>query len=65
MHPKIKSRPAGENRSPGKVKPQLMHDGSKQSPSVSPASRQRLTVPQSPSASANHARHHVSRRTQS
>ena len=65
MHPKIKSRPTGEDLSPGKVKPQLMHDGSKQSPSVSPASRQRLAVPQSASAGANHARHHVSRRTQS
>ncbi len=65
MHPKIKGRPASEMLSQGKVMPHVVHDGSKPSPSLSPASRQRLAVPRSASAGANHARHHVSRRTQS
>jgi hypothetical protein len=65
MHPKIKVRPAGKLLSTGEVMPHLVHDGLQQSPAVNPASRHHPGVPKSAAAGANHARHHVSRRTQS
>jgi len=65
MHPKIKSRPAGEKRPTGTVKPLLLHDVTNPAASAVAASRRRLVVPPSAAGSANHARHHVSRRTQS
>lgn len=65
MHPKIKSRPAGAPPTVGSVKPLLLHDVTKQTGSANAASRRRLIATQPASGSANHARHHVSRKTQS
>jgi hypothetical protein len=65
MHPKIHSRPASEKRPVGNVKPLLLHDVTNPVASVRSAVRQRLAVPRSALGGASHARHHVSRRTQS
>jgi hypothetical protein len=65
MHPKIKSRPAGERSLAGPVQPLLLHEVANLAASVSATSRQRLVVSKSALGSASHARHHVSRRTQS
>lgn len=65
MHPKIKSRPDGEKATTGSVKPLLLHDVTKQTASANDASRHRRTATQPASGTANHARHHVSRHTQS
>jgi hypothetical protein len=65
MHPKIKSRPPGENTLASPVEPLVLHDVTQQTASANAASRQQLTAKQPASGSANHARHHVSRHTQS
>jgi len=65
MHPKIKSRPVGQKTAVGSVKPLLLHDVTKQTASANDASRHRKIANQPASGSANHARHHVSRHTQS
>ena len=67
MHPKIKSRPIdGNERGPmGTVKPLVLHEVTNVNASAVAASRRRLTAGKSASPAANHARHHVSRQTQS
>jgi hypothetical protein len=65
MHPKIKNRPAGTKAATGPVKPLLLHGVLKPTASASDASRQGRFAIQPASGSANHARHHVSRHTQS
>ncbi len=67
MHPKIKNRPAA-GKTPGPVttvKPLLLHEVLNQSASAVAASRHPLAPKKSVSATANHARHHVSRLAQS
>jgi hypothetical protein len=65
MHPKIKNRPAGSKAVVGSVKPLLLHDVTKQTASANDASRHSRIALQPASGAANHARHHVSRHTQS
>jgi len=65
MHPKIKKRPAGGKPPINTVKPLLLHEVTNQMASANDASRHRLVATQPASGSANHARHHVSRHTQS
>ena len=67
MHPKIKNRPVGGNdRGPtGTVKPLVLHEVANMNASAVAASRRRITAGKSASPIANHARHHVSRQTQS
>ena len=67
MHPKIKSRPtAGKTPDPiTTVKPLLLHEVTNQNASAVDASRHRLAAKKSVTATANHARHHVSRLAQS
>ena len=64
MHPKIKNRPTSESASAGTVSPPLVHDVTKQTASAIDASRHALIAMQPASGTANHARHHVSRKTQ-
>jgi hypothetical protein len=56
---KIKSRPVDEKILLNTVKPLVLHDV------TNPASRRALIATQPASGTANHARHHVSRSTQS
>jgi hypothetical protein len=63
MHPKIKQRPVAASRPP--VKPLLLHDVVSQAASANAASRRQMIATQPASGSAGHARHHVSRHTQS
>jgi len=65
MHPKIKNRPAGGKSPINTVKPLLLHEVTNQMASANDASRRRLIATQPASGTANHARHHVSRHTQS
>ena len=65
MHPRIKNRPAGKTIPASAVKPLLLHDVTKQTASANDASRHPAIATQPASGSANHARHHVSRHTQS
>lgn len=65
MHPKIKSRPAGGKAPINIVKPLLLHDVTILTASTNAASRRRVIATQPASGTANHARHHVSRHTQS
>ncbi len=65
MHPKIKLRPAGEPAVPVSVRPLVLHDVTNPSASANAASRRRMRATQPASGTANHARHHVSRHTQS
>jgi len=64
MHPKIKPRPSGEPTKVSVVKPLVLHDVINQAASANDASRHRLVATQPASGTANHARHHVSRHTQ-
>jgi len=65
MHPKIKRRPTNEKTKISAVRPLVLHDVIKRVASANDASRHDLTATQPASGSANHARHHVSRHTQS
>jgi len=65
MHPKIKNRAIGDKPALGAVRPLLLHDVTNPVASATAASRQRLVATQPASGRANHARHHVSRHTQS
>ncbi len=65
MHPEIKRRPATGKRSGLAVKPLQLHEVANPAASARAASRHRLTAIQPASGGANHARHHVSRQTQS
>jgi len=65
MHPKIKSRPAGEQASVSSVIPRMLHGVSNLTASANAASRRRMIATQPASGTANHARHHVSRQAQS
>jgi hypothetical protein len=67
MHPKIKNRPiGGKNQGPiSTVKPLVLHDVANLNASAVAASRRRIAAGKSASPIANHARHHVSRQTQS
>jgi hypothetical protein len=65
MSLKIKSRSTGGKTSAGTVQPPGVHDATNQAASAKPALRRPLMAMQSASGIANHARHHVSRRTQS
>jgi len=67
MHPKIKTRPSPEGNLAQRVEPLLPHEAIQQSASINPSARSN-NMPkaiQPASGSANHARHHVSRHTQS
>ena len=64
MHPKTKSRPAGEGASVRTVKPPVAHDVTNQTASANAASRRPIVATQPASGTANHSRHHVSRQTQ-
>ena len=61
MHPKIKTRRAGEKNPANTVRPLMPHDAISRTVSA----RYRMVAIQPASGTANHARHHVSRRTQS
>jgi hypothetical protein len=63
MHPKIKNRAAGTES--GTVKPLLLHDVAHPAASANAASRQRVIPARAARDAANHARHHISRQTQS
>jgi hypothetical protein len=65
MHPKIKNRPKGMKISGSGVEPLLPHKATSLSTSLNPASRRSAGAVQPASGAANHARHHVSRQTQS
>jgi len=67
MHPKIKNRPtAGKNPNPvNTVEPLLPHEVTNQNAAAVAASRRRIEAKQTATTIANHARHHVSRQTQS
>ena len=65
MHPKIKNRPSGVAAALGSVRPLLLHDVTNTTASANAASRLRMMAAQPVSGTANHARHHVSRLTQS
>jgi hypothetical protein len=65
MHPKIKSRPTGRKSRDNRVEPLLPHEVNSQMASINAAARHSMNAVQSASGSANHARHHVSRQTQS
>jgi len=65
MHPKIKNRPASENGAISAVKPLVLHDVTNPAASANAASRRSMIATQPASGTANHARHHVSRHTQS
>jgi hypothetical protein len=64
MHPKIKNRPSGGKTQIGAVKPLLLHDVTNPAASANDASRHSQIAIQPASGVANHARHHVSRKTQ-
>jgi hypothetical protein len=65
MSPKIKSLPAGEKTPLINVKPPVLHDVTNQTAPAKAASRRPSIATQPASGTANHARHHVSRHTQS
>ena len=65
MHLKIKQRTAAERGRVNTVKPLVLHDVTNQNASAVAASRRRMTANQAAVGAANHARHHVSRQTQS
>jgi hypothetical protein len=65
MSPKIKSRSTNEKTSVITVQPPVLHDVTNQAAPAKPASRRPVIATQPASGVANHARHHVSRRTQS
>jgi hypothetical protein len=67
MHPKIKSRlAAGKNQDLiNTVEPLLPHEVANKNASAVAASRRRIEPKKTASVIANHARHHVSRQTQS
>ena len=65
MHPKIKNRTAGAASAISTVKPLLLHDVTNQTASANAASRRRMTATQPASGTADHARHHASRQSQS
>jgi hypothetical protein len=65
MHPKIKNRPVGQAVAAAPVMPLLAHDVTNPKASANAASRLHPIAPGPASGSANHARHHVSRKTQS
>ena len=65
MHPKVKSRPAGGIPSGNGVEPLLPHEVPKQTASIKSASRRSTMPTKSMSGVTAHARHHVSRQTQS
>jgi len=65
MSPKIKSRSTDEKASAGTVQPPVVHDATNQTTPAKPFSHRPLMATQPASGAANHARHHVSRRTQS
>jgi hypothetical protein len=65
MHPKIKSRATGDSTEVASVKPIMLHDVAKQAASANAASRHKIVATQPASGTANHARHHVARQTQS
>jgi hypothetical protein len=64
MHPKIKQRPAGGSALTF-VQPPALHDVTNPAASANAASRHQMHATQPASGTANHARHHVSRHTQS
>jgi hypothetical protein len=64
MHPKLKNRPGDEPASASAVIPPLVHDVTQATASALAASRHSLVATQPASGPANHARHHVSRKTQ-
>jgi hypothetical protein len=65
MSLKIKSRSTTGTTSVITIQPPVLHDVTNQTASAKPASRRALMATQLASGVANHARHHVSRRTQS
>ncbi len=65
MTPKIKSRSVTDKASVSAVNPPMVHDVNNKKASANSASRHRLSATQRASSAANHARHHVSRHTQS
>jgi len=65
MHPKIKNRTATERGRVSTVKPLVLHEVTNQNASAITASRRRLRAGPAAVGGANHARHHVSRQTQS
>ena len=67
MHPKIQNRPVTEKTSGPitRVEPLLLHEVTNPNASAEDASRHRLAAKKSITATANHARHHVSRSAQS
>jgi hypothetical protein len=66
MHPKIKQRPAGLGAAASPLKPLLLHErADPASANAVAVSRRRQIATQPASGTANHARHHVSRHTQS
>lgn len=65
MSLKINRRSISGKISPITLQPPVLHDVSTQAALAKPASRRPLIATQPASGTANHARHHVSRRTQS
>jgi hypothetical protein len=65
MHPKIKTRLTADKSTTSAVKPLLLHEVAKPTAPANPAARRRQIATQPASGTANHARHHVSRHTQS
>jgi len=64
MHSKTKNRPSDKKSSLNIVEPLMLHGVSNQAALATAASR-RMFAAQLASGAANHARHHVSRQTQS
>ena len=65
MPPKIKIRSADKTTLITPVKPLLKHEVVNPNVALNPVSRRRVTATQPASGTANHARHHTSRHTQS
>jgi hypothetical protein len=62
---KIKSRPTGKKAPISTVQPPVSHDVTNEKAAANAASCRPLIATQPASGTANHARHHVSRHTQS
>lgn len=65
MNPKIKNPNTGEKEAVNAATPLITHDATQPTDSAKAASRRPKVAIQPPSGTANHARHHAGRHTQS
>ena len=65
MNPTNKTRPAAHETNVATIRPLMLHEVTNQVVSNVAASRRRMVATQPAAGASNHARHHVSRQTQS